>query len=373
MEADIRPEVRRLKKAIHGGDVWEFFSDASLREGGALDFSSNVNPLGPPKKALDAVKGSLDKLEFYPDPDSRELKRAVSEYLEVGVDHVTVGNGSTELIKNFLELVAKKGYNVVIPEPTFSEYGVCSRLYGARVKHVYAEGDENFAFVPEKIIEEIDGETKVVFICNPNNPTGKTLKEKELEEIIESAYENDSFLFVDEAFIEFSSAKTLCHRIDEFDNLFVLRSITKFFSLPGLRVGYGIGGERLIDYLERIRIPWNVNLLGQIAAIESMRDRRYIEKTKTLIKRERDFLFEQLTNIDHLKTYDSDANFFLIDIRGTQIKAPEMKRRMIEKGVLIRDCGSFEGLDRYFIRVSVRKRDENLVLLEGLREAIGNA
>jgi threonine-phosphate decarboxylase len=333
-----------------------------------VDFSSNINPLGPSKKAIEAIRQDLWKIRYYPDSSSKELKKALSRYLGINARNITLGNGSTELIKNFCEVFLQKDSEAIIPEPTFSEYEVYSKLNGARIKHVYAK-KEDFEVDHEKIIDEINNKTKVVFLCNPNNPTGKILEGRDIEKIIESAYDYDTLVFLDEAYIEFTDFESLCQKIEDFDNLFVLQSLTKFFSLAGLRVGYGIGNKKLIEYLEKVRIPWNVNILAQTAAIASINDEEFIDESKSFIKRERQFLFKELLKTG-LKVYESQANFFLIDLREAKIKAPEMKKRLVEKGMLIRDCCSFNGLDEYFIRICVRKREENLRLLEELRHIL---
>ncbi len=363
IEQMVRDDVKKASKAIHGGDVWKH--DSRL-----VDFSSNVNPFGPPEKAIKSIKESLWKLSYYPETDSTELKQSLSEYLGVKNSNIAIGNGSTELIKNFLELLIKKGDNVVIPEPTFSEYEVYSRLYGANVKHVYSKREDGFTIPVDEIIQEIDDETKVVFICNPNNPTGKILDTQDLEKIINAARDNSSFVFVDEAYIEFTESESMCQKIESYDNLFVLRSVTKFFSLPGIRIGYGLGDKKLIKYLEKIRVPWNVNILAQAVAVESIKDKVFIKNSKEQIAREKNYIFEEISKLDELEILSSIANFFLIDLKESKLRANELKERLIEKGFLIRDCSSFNGLDDRYMRISVRKREENSALINSLREVL---
>jgi len=366
IEQVIRDEVKKASKAIHGGDVWK-------HNNRLVDFSSNVNPFGPPEKAIKSIKESLWKLSYYPETDSTELKQSLSEYLGVKNSNIAVGNGSTELIKNFLELLIKKGDNIVIPEPTFSEYEVYSRLYGANVKHVYSKREDNFTIPVDEIIQEIDDETKVVFICNPNNPTGKGLDIQSLERIIQSAEDHDSYVFIDEAYIEFTKYKSLSNRVVELDNLFVLRSVTKFFSLPGIRIGYGIGDKKLIKYLENIRVPWNVNIIAQAVAVESIKDKVFIKNSEDQIAREKNYIFKEISKLNELEILSSAANFFLIDLKKSKLRANELKEKLIEKGFLIRDCSSFNGLNDRYIRISVRKRAENLALIKSLREALSSA
>lgn len=361
MKLNVREEILRLRKAIHGGDFWSVENFAKQNFQTCQDFSSNVNPLGPSEKAIKAVKKNLWKLRYYPDTNSKELKKTLAQYLGIREENIIAGNGSTELIKNFCEAFVNKGAKVLIPQPTYSDYEVYAKLYGA-----------NIAFTHEKkIIESIGRKTRAVFICNPNNPTGRKIEKAVLEEIIKKAHNCGSLIFLDEAYIEFTDLESFCSRVEEFENLFVLRSLTKFFSLPGLRIGYGIANKEIIECLEKLRLPWNVNALAQVAVIESIKDGKYIRESKKFMKKERDFLYRELSKIQKLKVFPSDANFFLIDARKVGIKAQTLKQKLIKKGTLIRDCGSFRGLNEYFIRVCVRNREENSKLVKDLKSIVG--
>lgn len=354
MKLEVREEIRKLKKAVHGGDVWSF-SDVKI------DFSSNVNPLGPSEKAMRAVKNSLWKCAYYPDSNAGELKKALSKYLGVSAENIIVGSGSTELIKNFCEAFINKGDEILIPQPTYSDYEVYAKLYVGRI-----------TFVSEKkILSAVNSKTRVIFLCNPNNPTGRATEKDALQKIIEKAQNCGSLVFLDEAYIEFTDQESFCSRIQDFENLFVLRSLTKFFTLPGLRFGYGAANKEIIEYLEKLRLPWNVNTLAQVAAIESIKDKKYIRESKKFMKKERDFLYRELSKIQKLKVFPSEAIFFLIDLRKAGIKASTAKKKLIEKGMLIRDCSSFRGLNEYFIRVCIRKREENLKLIRELNSVVG--
>lgn len=351
MDIEKLVEVGSSKKVVHGGDVWSH--DVKI------DFSSNVSPLGPSDKAVKAISKSVEKICHYPDINATSLRDAISKYIGVKQECIIPGNGSTELIKNFCELFVKGG-NVVIPVPTFAEYEVYSSLYGANLRYVCCE--------KEKIIDSIDANTSIVFICNPNNPTGTIYEENEILSVVQAALDVSALVFLDEAYIEFSEVRSLCRRALTFENLFVLRSLTKFFSLSGLRVGYGVANDTLINYMEKVRIPWNVNTVAQAAGIESVKDTQFIKMSKEFIRTERDFLFLELSKF--LKVEKTNANFFLIDLEG-KIKAPRLKKMLLEKGILIRDCSDFTGLDDNFIRVSVQKHEENIMLIDELKSIDG--
>ncbi|MBU2559333.1 threonine-phosphate decarboxylase CobD [archaeon] len=339
-----------MKKPAHGGDVWSQEVET--------DFSSNVNPLGPPERVKEALIGAIDDIHHYPDIDAAELKAAISKYVGTSPENITLGNGSTELIKNFCEQFARGG-NVVIPIPTFSEYEYFARLNGSEVRHALLE--------TKKIIESIDRNTSAVFLCNPNNPTGTLFDEREIETLIKAALDASALVFLDEAYIEFSESKSFADRACEFENLVVLRSLTKFFSLAGLRIGYACAAKELIDAMERARVPWNVNTLAQVAGIESLKDTKFIDTSKEFIKKEREFMSSELSKF--LKVEKTHANFFLIDLDG-KITSGELKGRLLKKGMLVRDCSTFAGLDDNFIRVCIRRHDENAKLIEELRREL---
>jgi threonine-phosphate decarboxylase len=337
-----------MKKPAHGGDVYSH--DVKI------DFSSNVNPLGPPDGVKEALIESIGEIHHYPDIDASKLKEAISKYVDTPSENITLGNGSSELIKNFCEVFVDNG-NAVIPGPTFSEYEYFAGLYGADIRHVPLD--------VQKIIDSIDKNTDAVFLCNPNNPTGTLFDGDEIMKVARAALDASAFVFLDEAYIEFSEA--LAVRACEFENMVVLRSLTKFFSLAGLRIGFASAHRDLIDAMERVRVPWNINSLAQIAGIESLKDKQFIEKSREFIKKEREFMFSELSGF--LKVEKSYANFFLIDLGG-KIKSQELKEALLKKGILIRDCSTFTALDDNFIRVCIRKHDENLKLIEELKKEI---
>ncbi len=207
----------------------------------------------------------------------------------------------------------------------------------------------------------------LIYICNPNNPTGSLTKRKNMLKIVESAYEKSVLVFVDECFIELVSntRESLIPHLREFDNLFVLRSLTKSFGLAGLRIGYGLGSAEMITILQRIKIPWNVSSLAQNVAIKALSDKSHLEKTRKVISRERKFLKESISKINGFTCYDSDTNFLLIK---SMINSKHLQRKLLKKNILIRDCSTFRGLDNKFIRVAVRTHKENLKLIKAFKE-----
>lgn len=355
---------------IHGGEFWESLEHEKKK---IIDFSSNINPLGIPEKAEEEIK--TWKIKYYPPLNQKKLKDAISDYInagktKIGIDNIVLGAGSIELIKNYSEgFFAAKSLEkyALIPIPSFSEYERYSRLYGAEIK--FAEPKRDLKFDIAKICEILkklkNKKQVLLFLCSPNNPTGASLNKKDIESALDCLeHANNAALFLDECFIEFSSQESLCSEAAERDNLFIIRSFTKFFALPGLRIGYGISRKKTIKKLEHFALPWNINIFAYDAAIACLKDRNYIRKSKETVKKERVFLAEELKKLG-LKVYDSDANFLLVE---NNWDAAKLKTWLLDEGLLIRDCGSFRGLNRRFVRVSVRLRNENKILIEKIKE-----
>jgi threonine-phosphate decarboxylase len=216
-------------------------------------------------------------------------------------------------------------------------------------------------------------DAKVVFLCNPNNPTSKLIPQEMLTDIIETALKQNTLVFLDEDFLEFVEDEknlTMIGRIKQYPNLFILRSFTKIYGLTGLRVGYGIANEEIISVLSCAKIPWNVNCLAQAAAVAALKDEEHLRVTRELIKKEKALLLSDLSKFGSFKFSAPDANFFFIDIRKSGLTAAQIKNSVLKQGILIRDCTSFEGLDEFYIRVAVKTHVENERLIEAFKRTV---
>ena len=328
-----------------------------------LDYSSSINPLGTPKKAIAAVKMSANSLvQTYPDPECRELKKSLSRYLGIDSEWFTVGNGAIEIIYWFAHTTTSVRGRVVIPTPTFCEYEVASQKVGAEVTLVPLN---NFDLDTDKIIEKARG-ADAVFLCNPNNPTGM-LATKQIMKIIENI-DSSTKILLDECFIELADnpeTNTMIDQISEFDNLVILRSLTKSFGLAGLRVGYCVCNPTLAKKLSTNKIPWNVNSLAQVAGVAALRERRCLSKARALIKKERRFLHDNIEKLESFHPIRSDSNFFLVHLQGRN--STQFRDRLLKKsGVLVRDCSTFTGMGAQYIRIAIKKHSENVLLLKAL-------
>lgn len=329
-----------------------------------LDFSSNINPIGPPPFVKKSITKNFHLVNVYPDPNSNKLRKNLSWYTKIPKDQIVVGNGATEIIYNFCRAFCFKK-TVLIPVPTFGEYEVAAKLNGSKAlffKTMDLNSDTS------EFVKKIP-KNGCIFLCNPNNPTGKIIARKNMLKIILVAKKNSSIVFVDECFIELvpDSNESVSRDIKKFDNLFVLRSLTKSFGLAGLRIGYGLGNKEMIDTLNRIKIPWNVSVFAQEAARAALCNSLYLKKSKNIIKKESKFLKDSLSKINGFSCYDTSTNFLLVK---TKLKSKIIQKKLLRKKILIRDCDNFRGLTGNYIRIAVKRRKENQKLIKALETLI---
>ncbi len=368
----VRDEIKNLEPSVHGGKYWELMEKYKFSKEELIDFSANMNPLGPSPQIKEEIEEGFWKIPFYPDSDSSSLKEALSDHIGVHPEDVIVGNGSTELIRLLAETFIKKGDEIIIPMPTFGEYEFAVRLMGGFPIYVKLKEDENFLVQGDEIIQVFSPKTKAIFLCNPNNPTSKLIPKEELFKIIEEAETHNILVFIDEAFIEFADVSkfSFAKWIKKHPNTFVLRSMTKVYCLTGLRVGYGIGSEELINYMNRAKQFWNVNCFAQLTAIVALQDQKHLKKSLEFIEKEKEYLMNELTEILGEEISKPDANFFFLDTRSSGYSSPQLCAKLIERGILIRDCSSFKFLDENHVRVAIRKRKENRYFVDTFKEVL---
>ncbi len=343
-----------VERPEHGGDGWRF--------PGVLDFSANINPLGPSRSVVRAMRTAIGEVGSYP-PPGEELRSALAEAHGVAPNCVVLGNGSSELIKVFCDAFISEGDAVLIPQPTYTEYEYFSRVRGAEVV------EQLLAPIGEST-PEIDTDVKAAFVCNPNNPTGSVLPLNRIEELAYELSRRRGILVVDEAYAEFSGLRSAAELIEAHDNLVVLRSMTKFYAIPGLRFGYAVASKNIAHYLSKLLPPWNINTVALHAALAALRDKEFAMRSRRYLSEEKRRLLSSLSHLPGLRVYPSEANFFLINIRKTGMSSREMKERLIDKGILIRDCSSFRHLGEEHVRVCVRKREENHRLISAMEELL---
>jgi threonine-phosphate decarboxylase len=328
-----------------------------LRFGELLDFSQNINPLGPPHEALEAARRALyEESGRYPDLEYGALRRALAPYLGVPEGSIVPTNGGAEAL--FLAARAAGGRALVL-EPTFSEYAAAARAAGMEPAHRLARRrEEGFRWNPTTL-DELDG-VSLVFLCNPNNPTGDALGHAEVLEVAARVKESGAVLVVDEAFADFVPGISVAAMVDE--GLWVARSFTKFFAIPGLRLGCLVCEDPA--RVEALQPSWPVNAVAAAAGIAAAEDRGFAETSVAEVARLRDDLFGALASIDGLRPFPGAANFLLV--RGPV----GLPGRLARRGVLVRGCGPFDGLGPAYFRVAVRGEAENARLLAAIREEL---
>ncbi len=344
---------------LHGGNIYELKGKDRKK---IIDFSANINPLGLPAGLKEAIYKNFDRILHYPDYKATDITKKIAKCWGIDEENVLLGNGSVELIYLIISFLRPK--TAFVPVPTFSEYERAARGIKSRIEFLKLKEKEGFKLDLSSI-----GKTDILFLCNPNNPTGNLIAEdgKRIEAL------SNKLVVVDEAFMDFLPEQknyTLIWKAVKSKKLIVLRTLTKFFALPGLRVGYLIAHKKIIDKLRQYQAPWGTNSLAQLAAGLILNDKVYIKKTRKLIGKERKYLSKQLAAIVGLKPYPSVANFLLLKIERPGLSSKSLQRLLLEKGILIRDCANFRNLNDKYIRVAVRSHKENLQLLAALKEVL---
>ncbi len=343
----------------HGGDVLSY---KKYYEGEIVDYSSNINPLGVPKGLVEELKKCCSTIVSYPDIKYRKLRESISKYLKCKDENVIVGNGAVEIIDNFVQLFNR----VIVFLPAFSEYELRAIVHKKDV--VKIKFKENFKVDIEKL-KNITQKGDLIVLGNPNNPTGLRLKKKELLAIYKLVRERQAFLLLDEAFFEFCPEDYDSINIFKeynFERVAIIRAATKFFALPGLRLGYGCTSLKWVNKYNEIALPWSVNAMADCAGRYIFDCKDYIEESKRYINEERKFLIEELLSINGFKVFPTDANFILIKLLKWNEEL--ILKHMLKRGFLIRKCSSFEGLDDTFVRIAIKDRKNNERLVKAFRE-----
>lgn len=348
---------------IHGGDV---YSARQKMKQEPLDFSANINPMGMPPGAVRAAADALQQCTQYPDPLCRELRAALAAYEGIPAEQIVCGNGAADLI--FRIVAATHPQRALLLEPTFAEYEQALRAMDCSIAYFPLQESEGFV-LPEAFLQQLTPEINLLFLCNPNNPTGRTVPPALLREIWKRCEEAGILLVVDECFNEFlehPEQNTLKDVLETGANAVILKAFTKSFAMPGLRLGYGLCGNR--DLAERIFFcgqPWGVSIPAQAAGIAALQEQGYLERMRRLIQTERRWLSENLARLG-LCVFPSEANYILF---RTETEIP-LRERMEQRGVLIRACGNYRGLDDRYYRIAVRGHGENERLIAALKCAL---
>lgn len=354
-----------MKDLGHGANVDNMAKKFGKNENDIIDFSSNVNPHIISDLGKYVLEG-LEKSRSYPDINYTNLRNNISDYIKVDSELIIPGNGATEIIYLLMKSIKRR---LAILNPTFSEYGRGAKLNNLEIIDFHLKEENNFSIDLDEIQKNMD-KFDSLFICNPNNPNGKV---KDLNELLNLMIENDKLLIVDETFMEFVGEEekySLINKIEQTPNLFILKAVTKFFGMPGLRLGYGVtSNKQIIKNIYEYKEPWTINSFAENLSNYLFKDKEYINGSKDYYINERKFMLEELRKISRLKVYDTDTNFVLIKLDDDE--ANSLKLELFEKyNILIRDASNFIGLDRSYIRVAIKSHNDNKVLIESLRKIL---
>ena len=359
------PMVEHPLNREHGGDVYRWAQKTRIDPAEIIDFSASINPLGPPASAHKAFKKSYNDVLRYPDPYGEELKEALAKHHGMKPAEILVGNGSTQLI--YLLCSTLRPRKAVIVAPAFSEHANALKLAGAKVHLLSLATDGSFEFSTEKFMTAWGKDGGIAFLMTPNSITGQLIPRAEVEKIARIALLERRFLVIDEAFIDFVEAESVKQLIRHNPYLIILRSLTKFYALPGLRLGYLLAHSRRVAQFGAYLEPWSVNGPAQNVALACLADRSFGLKTERWLRRERNYLTQALIGLKSFQPYPSIANFLLVRIVNNA-SAVELRSFLLNQKILIRTFNSFAGVGADHFRIAVRRRKDNQRLLEALRE-----
>ena len=360
---NVNPKILNITPYQPGRPIEEVKRELGLKE--VIKLASNENPLGPSPKAVKAIKGALGKINRYPEGGCFYLRQVLSKKLKVGADNLIFGNGSDEIIDIIIKTFCQEDEEILTSEISFLEYKIIAQQNGRLVRTVPLK---DFKYDLSALRKNIGPKTRVIFIANPNNPTGSYVHKKEVEDFLLSLPENILVVF-DEAYFEFVDRKDfpdVLKYIEKGKNVMILRTFSKIYGLAGLRIGYGIAKKEIIQYLERCRQPFNVNLLAQEAAQAALSDTDFVKKSKKIATEGKKYLYQSLKELG-IEYVPSATNFILLNLKRDGI---EVFKKLLQHGVIIRDMYQY-GL-KNFIRVTIGTEKENRKFVTALKKVLRN-
>lgn len=341
-------------QVIHGGDIYT--------NKVKLDFSVNVNPLGIPKGVEEALHRAVVRCQEYPDIRALELTEAVAKQLAVPKEYLLFGNGASEIFMGIMH--ALKPENVLIPVPSFYGYQYAAEAVESKISYYFLKKENSF-LPGEDLFMMLTEDIDILFLAQPNNPTGKRLERDYLGKVLTVCREKGIYVVLDECFISFCEGDaSFVSEIEEYPNLLLVQAFTKLYAIPGVRLGFLVSGnEELVQKIGRQLPEWNLSVFAQEAGIACAKEKEFVEQTVWYVQKERAFLTEQLQKMG-LEVFDGEGNFILL---YTEKPLYEL---LLKRGILIRDCRNFKGLKKGYYRLAVKSREENKILLREIGECL---
>lgn len=350
-----------MGKLIHGGDI---YSAQERISGEIIDFSANINPLGLPDSVKKALVESMEDFSCYPDPLCRKLIKEIAKSENVAEESILCGNGAADIIFRISQAIRPR--QALIASPTFAEYEQSLEVGGCHIDY-FTLKEENDFLVTEDILDAIHPRTDIVFLCNPNNPTGQLIEPHLLERILVRCASCGALLVVDECFRDFlddPESNSMNSWVESFPNLLILRAFTKHFAMAGLRLGYCLcSNPPLLERMKQCGQPWSVSVPAQIAGVAALQDTDYLQKSRKVIQQERKYLKDSLSNLQ-IKVIGSHANYIFFRMPDSKDLAEYLEK----DGILIRSCANYRGLDESYYRIAVKSHLHNEKLVAALKK-----
>ena len=367
---------------IHGGNIFQFAHEQRIEPYEVVDFSANINPLGPSQRGLDALNAQLRYISHYPDATNDDVLNAIADTYGMDKHQIIVGNGAAELLYAICRLPGYTG--AFVPAPGFSEYKEALEASKIPVRDIFyrPREDDNgkpYFEVPYLALETFAAELKgqdgriIVFLGNPNNPDGTLLDKDHIRTVASMLKDANSLLVIDESFIDFvgndplqDNEHSMRSLVNEFDNIIVVHSFTKFYAVPGLRIGAAFTNETLITQLQQYIPSWSVNTLAQAYTKAALNDVDYIKRTKQELNEERAFMYNALDDIEGITVYPPSANFMLFQVNQEGITANYINEELKKYNMIVRNCDSYVGLTNHWVRIAIKDHDTNIKLVDKL-------
>lgn len=353
-----------MSKVAHGGNVEEISRAYGINVEEITDFSANINPLGLNNNVKSAMIRALDKVEKYPDISYLELRKSISNFENIDIEDLILGNGAAEVIFNVIR--GLKPRKVLLPAPTFSEYEEAVLSINGEIKYYHLKEEENFE-LNSGLINSLNESIDMIFICNPNNPTGVLTKNTFIEKLAEKGLETKTTIVVDESFLDFINSEsdyTCKELLEKYKNIIIVKSLTKFFAIPGVRIGYGMSKNKdFISLISNVTVPWTVNVVASDGVIQGLKEIDYMRSSVKYVENEKKYLYDNLKSIENIKVFKPSVNFIMFKV----LKDIDLKEEMLRHSILIRSCSNYEGLHNGFYRIAVRTRKENEIILNSLK------
>ena len=362
-----RAVLEEFNTYVPGRSKQEIAQKYGVKEDEIIKLGSNENPWGPAPGVYDAVRDCICQMNRYPESNHEYLKELLADYAGVQPNQVILGgDGADELFDVLAKTLIDPGDEFIVHPPTYTYYEYVFKQHNA--KPVYARWDvESNTLDVDSVLDNISDKTRAIFLCTPNNPTGGLIIQEDIVRVIEAT---DALVVIDEAYWEFSETNNI-NLLSEYDNVFIIRTMSKVMGLAGLRIGYGLSNPDLLEKMNRIKPVFSLTVPSYSAVAATLQDKDFIEESTRKSIAEREFLYESIDKMDKLHIYKSKSNYLLVDLHDSGFTAAELADKLMQKGVIVRDCTSFRDLDEYYMRISVETHPKNVKFIEILEKIVG--